>query len=140
MVAGKLLVRARYPGTGSVRLLLVGRLIRRERSAARATTNTTSSADRARRETTAIVFTNFFTSGGPREVSTIRSAGRANGKALTHPPRSAWDQGAAICRRFRSASRQAGTPDQPSRTSQKLTAAERSESGLGSRGDPPTPG
>src|ERR1022692_5117018 len=60
MVAGKLLVRARYPGTGSVRLLLVGRLMRRERSAARATTKTMRSVETARRETTEI----FFTSGG----------------------------------------------------------------------------
>src|SRR5260370_20248758 len=70
MVAGKLLVRARYPGTGSVRLLLVGRLMRRERSAARATTNTTRSEERARKETTAI----FFTSEDPREGCTIRGA------------------------------------------------------------------
>src|ERR1700686_3386607 len=62
MVAGKLLVGARYPGTGSVRALLVGRLIRRERSAARAMTNTTSSVERARKESTAIFFTNRFTS------------------------------------------------------------------------------
>src|SRR5450631_2613734 len=60
MVAGKLLVRARYPGTGSVRVLLVGRLMRRERSVARAATNTTRSVERVRRETAAI----FFTSGG----------------------------------------------------------------------------
>src|ERR1019366_8175990 len=59
MVAGKLLVRARYPGTGRVRVLLVGRLTRRERSAARAATNTARSTERVRRETAAI----FFTSG-----------------------------------------------------------------------------
>src|ERR1700731_1773862 len=55
MVAGKLLVRAMYPGTGSVRVLLVGRLIRRERSAARATMNTASSEQKMRR-TMAVIF------------------------------------------------------------------------------------
>src|ERR1700691_2465884 len=67
MVDGKLLGRARYPGTGTVSVLLVGRLIRRERSAARTTTNTTSSAETVRREIAA----NFF-----RSFSTRESLGR----------------------------------------------------------------
>jgi hypothetical protein len=41
MVAGKLFVRAMNPGTGTVSILLVGRLTLRELSFARATANTT---------------------------------------------------------------------------------------------------
>src|ERR1700691_6034392 len=65
MVAGKLFVRARYPGTGTVRVLLVGRLMRRARSAARTTarsatrptTNAPNNAETARSKTTAAFFT-----------------------------------------------------------------------------------
>src|SRR5450756_78624 len=55
-------------------VLLVGRLIRRDRSAARATTNMTTRAERATRETAAI----FFTKRWPREVCTIQRWGEAN--------------------------------------------------------------
>src|ERR1700704_5532158 len=94
MVAGKLLVRAIYPGTGSVRVLLVGRLIRRERSAARATMNTPSSEKKARR-TMAVMFFNVKSLRGfyhsvlgrskrslGRDVSCFRREQAQSGKAL----------------------------------------------------------
>jgi hypothetical protein len=58
MVAGKLFVRPMYPGTGSVRVLLVGRLMRRERSAARTTAKTIKMAAREKIKATVGFFTN----------------------------------------------------------------------------------
>src|ERR1035438_1708859 len=76
MVTGKPFVRARKPGTGSVRPLLVGRLMRRERSAARAATNTTNSAAKASRKTAAVLFTSgvlasFVPSGQPARQTVV---------------------------------------------------------------------
>src|ERR1700688_1594144 len=82
MVAGKLLVRARYPGTGRVRVLLVGRLMWRERSAARATTKRTRSEANATRQTTANAFADLlkddFTGETPGKGCTIGAPGQAN--------------------------------------------------------------
>src|SRR5208282_3957966 len=69
-------------GTGSVKLLLVGRLIRRERSAARATMKTTSSEKRAKRETTAV----FFTSEGLGRVLPSRACGGQIQAPTSSPP------------------------------------------------------
>src|SRR5262249_928696 len=64
MVAGKLLVRPRYPGTGTVKVLLEGRLILRECSAATmATTRDMTSA--ATNDTASTI---FFTSGTSRSL------------------------------------------------------------------------